>query len=146
MESQNQPHQPAQSPPIQQHPISFADGAINTNVVPTIATATGCVVSSTSTNPNVVTIPVPICPPEDIYTYVAVKGSLHDTNASIFGLNKEEILALSKRFSNGQTEIVNGVMVKGSPIDVVNCLSKLGYKVICSTGEAEIVWTMQREI
>jgi hypothetical protein len=34
----------------------------------------------------------------------------------------------------------------GPPIAVVNTLSELGYKVVCSTGEAEVVWTLQREV
>jgi len=105
--------------------------------------ATAAVVTSTS--PNVVAIPV-VPPPEDIYVYVCVKGSLHDTNSSIFGLNSEEQIAMGKRFTKGTTEIVNGIMVNGAPVEVINTLSKLGYKVICSTGECEVVWTMQREV
>jgi hypothetical protein len=34
----------------------------------------------------------------------------------------------------------------GPPIAVINTLSELGYKVVCSTGEAEVVWTLQREV
>lgn len=34
----------------------------------------------------------------------------------------------------------------GPPIQVINTLSELGYKVVCSTGEAEVVWTLQREV
>lgn len=129
----------------QQQPINE-----NSNNTAITTTTTGintnnCTVSTSS--PNVVTIPVPVVsPPEDIYTYVAIKGSLHAQDCSIFGLNKEEILALSKRFASGSTEIINGIMVKAAPIDVINTISKLGYKVISSTGEAETVWTMQREI
>ncbi|KAK7870508.1 hypothetical protein R5R35_002913 [Gryllus longicercus] len=41
---------------------------------------------------------------------------------------------------------MNGVIIKGAAMDVINSLSELGYHVVCSTGEAEIVWTMQREI
>lgn len=103
--------------------------------------------------PNVVTMPIPIVPAaavscinEGTYVYVAVKGSLHSMDSSVFGLSKEEVTALSKRFSNSSTAIVNGVNIKGPPIEVINSLSQLGYKVVCSTGETEVVWTMQREL
>ncbi|GJQ80884.1 hypothetical protein Trydic_g14141 [Trypoxylus dichotomus] len=36
-------------------------------------------------------------------------------------------------------EIVNGVLIKGNPIDVVNALGELGYRVVGTTGEAEVV-------
>lgn len=99
--------------------------------------------------PNVVTIPVPVpavALNEGTYVYVAVKGSLHSMDSSVFGLNKEEVTALSKRFSNSSTTIINGVNIKGPPIEVINSLSQLGYKVISSTGEAEVTWTLQREV
>lgn len=99
-----------------------------------------------SCNTNVVTIPVPIVSQEDIYTYVSIKGSLHDRTCAVFGLNNDEVVALSKRFENGTTQIINGVMINAPPMQLINTLSQLGYKVICSTGEAEIVWTMQREV
>ncbi|CAD7079206.1 unnamed protein product [Hermetia illucens] len=93
-----------------------------------------------------VVIPVPIVPPEDIYTYVVVKGSLHAQDCAIFGLNEQETAAFTKRYTNGSTEIVNGILIKIPPLQAINSLSQLGYKVVCSTGEAEIVWTMQREL
>lgn len=102
--------------------------------------------------PNVVvTMPIPVVPAaaninEGTFVYVAVKGSLHSMDSSVFGLSKEEVSALSKRFSNSSTAIVNGVNIKGPPIDVINSLSQLGYKIVCSTGETEVVWTMQREL
>lgn len=99
-----------------------------------------------SCNTNVVTIPVPIVSPEEIYTYVSIKGSLHDRTSTCFGLNNDEVVALSKRFENGTTQIVNGIMINTPPMKLINTLSQLGYKVICSTGETEIVWTMQREV
>lgn len=92
---------------------------------------------------NAVTVAVP--PIEGTYFYVAVKGSLHATDSSVFGLNKDEALALAKRFSNTSIGIVNGISVKGSPMAVINSLSQLGYKVVCSTGETEVIWTMARE-
>lgn len=96
--------------------------------------------------PNIVTIPVPITTIEGTYAYVAVRGSLHSSDSSVFGLNNEETTALSKRFSNSQKPIMNGILIKGTPIEVINSLSQLGYKVISSTGENEVVWTLQREI
>lgn len=95
---------------------------------------------------NVVTIPVPIVNNEGTYAYVTVKGSLHDRSCSVFGLNDTEIQALSKRFENSVKPVVNGVMVSTPPLVMLNTLAQLSYKVVCSCGEAEICWTMQREI
>lgn len=95
---------------------------------------------------SVVTIPVPIVHNEGTYTYVTIKGSLHDRSCSVFGLNDTEIQALSKRFENSVKPVVNGVMVAASPLTMLNTLAQLSYKVVCSCGEAEICWTMQREI
>ncbi|XP_055857284.1 uncharacterized protein LOC129920108 [Episyrphus balteatus] len=117
-------------------PASSAIPTTTTNNVPT----------PVSCSTNVVTIPVPIVSQEDIYTYVSIKGSLHDRTTAVFGLNNDEVLALSKRFENGTTQIVNGIIINTPPMQLINTLSQLGYKVICSTGEAEIVWTMQREV
>lgn len=113
------------------------------------ATSTGSVpptVTTTCTTPNVVTIPVPIVQNEENYAYVTVKGSLHDRTCCIFGLNEAEIQALSKRYGTGVKQVVNGVMVSVPPMVMLNTLAQLSYKVVCSCGEAEICWTMQREI
>nr|CAD7572904.1 unnamed protein product [Timema californicum] len=80
------------------------------------------------------------------YWYVAVKGSLHAQDCSVFGLIPAEVEALCKRYSHPRVEVVNGIIIKCQPIQVINTLSELGYKVVCSTGEAEIVWTLQREV
>lgn len=80
------------------------------------------------------------------YLYVAVKGSLHANDCAVFGLNCDEIQALTKRYQNSSAETLNGVIIKGPPMHVINSLSELGYRVVCSTGEAEIVWTLQREV
>lgn len=93
---------------------------------------------------NVVTVAVP--PVEGTYFYVAVKGSLHATDSSVFGLDRDESTALAKRFANTSIGIVNGISIKGSPMAVINSLSQLGYKVVCSTGETEVIWTLAREI
>lgn len=95
---------------------------------------------------NVVTIPVPIVNNEGTYAYITVKGSLHDRSCSVFGLNDTEIQALSKRFENSVKPVVNGVMVSTPALVMLNTLAQLSYKVVCSCGEAEICWTMQREI
>jgi len=79
------------------------------------------------------------------YYYIAVKGSLHAGDCSVFGLIPAEVQALSKRYPSS-IEVVNGMLIKGPPIAVINTLSELGYKVVCSTGEAEVVWTLQREV
>lgn len=80
-----------------------------------------------------------------IYAYVAVKASLHADITSVFGLNDVEISALSKRF-DCKREVINGVTFKAPPMTIVNSLSQIGYKLISSTGETEIVWTMQRDL
>lgn len=80
------------------------------------------------------------------YYYIAVKGSPFASDCAVFGLTHDEILALNKRFPNSGPNVINGVAVKGPPLPVINALAELGYRVICSTGEAEILWTMQREI
>ncbi|XP_012254850.1 uncharacterized protein LOC105685395 [Athalia rosae] len=80
------------------------------------------------------------------YAYIAVKGSPFATDCAVFGLSREEIVALTRRFPNSGQNVINGVMIKGPPVPVINVLAELGYRVVCSTGEAEIVWTLQREI
>lgn len=80
------------------------------------------------------------------HAYVAVKASIHAADSAVFGLNEEEIKALLKKFSNKHQEVINGILLNVTPMEVVNALGQLGYKVVATTGEAEIVWTMQREI
>lgn len=82
----------------------------------------------------------------DSYYYVAVKGSPFASDCNVFGLTQDEVVALSKRFPNSGSEVINGVMIKGPPLNIINALAELGYRVICTTGEAEILWTLQREI
>lgn len=48
------------------------------------------------------------------YYYVAVKGSPFSMDCVAFGLTKEEVLALSKKFPNTGTDVVNGVVIKGT--------------------------------
>ncbi|XP_017482198.1 PREDICTED: uncharacterized protein LOC108371201 [Rhagoletis zephyria] len=159
MDSQPPPPQPTAMPtPAEAQPApsnpntSIGAAAASVNYVTTTATSSVAAQTATSTNSvptsvaNVVTIPVPIVQNEENYTYVTVKGSLHDRSCAVFGLNDTEIQALSKRFGNGLKGAVNGVMVTITPMDMVNTLAQLGYKVVCSCGEAEISWTMQREI
>lgn len=50
----------------------------------------------------------------DTYHYVAVKGSPFATDCAVFGLAKDEVVALTARFPNSGTEVVNGVIIKGS--------------------------------
>ncbi|XP_059616526.1 uncharacterized protein LOC132261643 [Phlebotomus argentipes] len=102
-----------------------------------------------STSPpatKIIPVPVPAIQHEGTYTYVAVKGSLYASDSAVFGLSKEEETALANRFATDSDKIVGGVMIKNHPIKVINTLSQLGYKVVSSTGEAEVVWTMQREV
>lgn len=85
-------------------------------------------------------------PPEGVYTYVAVKGMLSSSDAIVFGLTVDEVSALLDRFQRGSIEYSNGVHVQGGPINVINTLAQIGYRVIGSTGENEVTWTLQREI
>lgn len=99
-------------------------------------------------SPPINIVPVPVAIPKDDgnFHYIAVKGSLYSSDSAVFGLNDEETLALSKRFSNSSVPIENGHTIKGPPITVINSLALLGYKVVCSTGDnSEIVWTLRRE-
>ncbi|XP_053960798.1 uncharacterized protein LOC128864989 [Anastrepha ludens] len=131
---------------------SIGVAATAVNYVTTAGTSSVAAQTTASTNSvpnsvaNVVTIPVPIVQNEENYTYVTVKGSLHDRSCTVFGLNDAEVQALSKRFDTGLKHTLNGVMVGIPPMNMVNTLAQLSYKVICSCGEAEISWTMQREV
>lgn len=50
---------------------------------------------------------------DENYYYVGVKASPFANDCVVFGLNSDEILALSKRFPNSGSDVVNGVMIKG---------------------------------
>lgn len=91
---------------------------------------------------NLATVPLT---EEDGVVYIAVKGSIHAHDCSVFGLGQEEIRALSKKFP-GSGDVVNGISIKANALNTINSLAQLGYKVISSTGEAEITWTLQRDI
>lgn len=92
-------------------------------------------------------IPANILMSSGMYAYVAVKASVHAVDSAVFGLNEDEINALSKKYNNCvRKDIVNGILLKAAPVQIVNALGQLGYKVVSTTGEAEIIWTMQREL
>lgn len=97
---------------------------------------------TTPTRKSLTGVPLPV---EEI-VYVAVKGSLHANDCSTFGLGAEEIKAISQKFPGSGAKVVNGVTIKVNVLEALNALSQLGYRVITSTGEAEITWTLQREI
>ncbi|RLU17108.1 hypothetical protein DMN91_011177 [Ooceraea biroi] len=93
---------------------------------------------------------------DEIFYYIGVKASPFATDCVVFGLMPYEAAALRSRFplTPGSPDVVNGIVIKGtyvgklisgSPFSVINALAELGYRVICSTGEAEILWTLQRE-
>lgn len=50
---------------------------------------------------------------DEHYYYVGVKASPFATDCVVFGLTTREIVALSKRFPNSGTDVINGVMIKG---------------------------------
>lgn len=83
--------------------------------------------------------------PEENVAYIAVRGSLHANDCSAFGLGEEEVRALTTKFP-GSGAVVNGVVIKVNVISTLNALSQLGYRIISSTGETEITWTLQREL
>lgn len=102
-------------------------------------------ISITPSSAAIVAVPV-IQQQEGIYAYISIRGVLSGDDCSVFGLSLEESLALQKRFTYSSMEILHGNLIKSNVFQVMNSLSKLGYKVVCSSGEKEIVWTMQREI
>ncbi|XP_068620852.1 uncharacterized protein [Battus philenor] len=85
-------------------------------------------------------------PSEEGVVYIAVKGSLYANDSSVFGLGQEEIKALTAKFPGSGVGVVNGVTIKANVLSTLNSLSQLGYKIISSTGETEITWTLQRDI
>jgi hypothetical protein len=88
--------------------------------------------------------PPVIISPDSSFVYIAVRGSLHATDCSIFGMNAEETAAILARYP--KNELYNAFSVKGNAINVINSLSELGYHVISSCGENETTWTLQREV
>ncbi|XP_017785366.1 PREDICTED: uncharacterized protein LOC108568671 [Nicrophorus vespilloides] len=91
-------------------------------------------------------IPATLLMTSGTYVYVAVKGSVHSSTSQAYGLDKDEETALAKKYTNLCEPVVNGVLVKASPVELINALGELGYKVVTQSGESEIVWTMQREV
>ncbi|XP_018397545.1 PREDICTED: uncharacterized protein LOC108775624 [Cyphomyrmex costatus] len=89
----------------------------------------------------------PVDEDDDIFYYVGVKASPFAADSAVFGLPPKEVSALRCRFplSPCSTNVVNGIMLKGTPFSIINALAELGYRVICSTGEAEVLWTLQRD-
>ncbi|CAK1603144.1 unnamed protein product [Parnassius mnemosyne] len=85
-------------------------------------------------------------PSEDGVVYIAVKGSLYANDSFVFGLGQEEVKALTAKFPGLGVDVVNGVSIKTNVLQTLNSLGQLGYKIISSTGETEITWTLQREI
>lgn len=91
-------------------------------------------------------IPASLLVSSGMYAYVAVKASIHATDSAVFGLNDVELNALVKRFHNYRKDIINGTLLKATPIELINALAEIGYRVVATTGEAEVVWTLQRDV
>lgn len=106
------------------------------------------VIAGSETAPSTkVVVPLPIIQQHDeIYYYVFVKGSLYSPDSAVFGLEATEIQAIAKKFSCLAKEVENGVMFKKPVSDVINALAQLGYKVISTCGDAETLFTLQREV
>lgn len=91
-------------------------------------------------------VPASLLVSSGMYAYVAVKASIHATDSAVFGLNDVELNALVKRFHNYRKDIINGTLLKAAPIELINALAEIGYRVVATTGEAEVVWTLQRDV
>lgn len=102
-------------------------------------------ISCTPPSASIVAVPV-IQQQEGIYAYISIRGVPSGDDCTVFGVSLEERLALQNRFTFSTLEILHGAMIKSNVFQVMNSLTKLGYKVVCSSGEKEIVWTLQREI
>lgn len=99
-----------------------------------------------SQNPSTVNLSqIPLSEADEHLVYVAIKGSLHASDCSVFGLGEEEIRAMTKKYP-GSGMVVNGITMKTNVLHAINSLAQLGYKIVSSTGENEITWTLQREI
>lgn len=96
---------------------------------------------------NKVVVPMPVIQNHDeIYYYIFVKSSLYSPDSAVFGLETQEIQALAKKFDSPCKKVENGIMFKKPVVEVINALAQLGYRVISTCGEAETMFTMQREI
>lgn len=73
--------------------------------------------------------------------YIAIKGSLHATDCSVFGLDEEYVKGLGKKYS----PVINGFTICANVLQGINSLSRLGYRIVSTTGESEITWTMQKD-
>ncbi|KAL1124272.1 hypothetical protein AAG570_002042 [Ranatra chinensis] len=78
--------------------------------------------------------------------YIVVKSSVHSSDTAVFNLTQNELSAITKRHGVSDREVINGVLVKANPLLVINSLSELGYRVVCSSGEGEVVWTLTRGV
>lgn len=104
-------------------------------------------VTANETTTHKVMVPMPVIQQHDeIFYYIFVKGSLYSPDAAVFGLEQNEIQAIAKKFNSPCKEIENGIMFKKSVVEVINALAQLGYRVISTCGEAESMFTLQREI
>lgn len=91
-------------------------------------------------------IPAKLCMSSGTYCYVVVKASPYTPDSAVFGLNDEETSALVQKFHNSLGGVVNGIMLKANHVQVLNALGLLGYRVVASSGEEEIVWTLERSL
>lgn len=91
-------------------------------------------------------IPAKLCMSSGTYSYVVVKASPYTSDSAVFGLSEDEIAALVQRFHNHKGDVINGIMLKASHIEAINALGLLGYRVVASSGEGEVVWTLQRDL
>jgi hypothetical protein len=92
------------------------------------------------------TVPIPVISNDSLYAYVFVRGSLYANYSAVFGASEAENEALKKRFHFTPAGIENGIELKTPPSKVINALAQLGYRVVCSTGETEVVWSLEREL
>ncbi|KAI8427852.1 hypothetical protein MSG28_002232 [Choristoneura fumiferana] len=100
-----------------------------------------------SQNPSTVNLcKLPLSEADEGVVYIAIKGSLHAYDCSVFGLGQEEISALSKKYPGSGILIPgNGVTMKANVLRAINSLAQLGYKIVSSTafnGEKDKIITL----
>lgn len=100
--------------------------------------------SSKQDSSSVKSLPGIELPLENVY-YAAIKGFLNADNCLAFGLSLEEERALYAQTQSGsKSQIPNFFRI--NVLGAINALSQLGYRVVSTTGESEITWTLMREL
>lgn len=117
------------------------------NQIPQVSPPSSVTGATCENVPTKVVVPLPVLQQhDDIFYYVFVKGSLYSPDSAVFGLEASEIQALATKFNTTCKTVENGIMFKRSVCEVINALAQLGYRVISTCGDAETMFTLQREV